>query len=286
MLLITGATGQLGQAVLAQLLRRTAASQLAAFVRDEAKAAPLREAGVSLRLGDYDNRPALDRAMQGVEKVLLIAGTDEERRVQQHAAVIDAAQRAGVRCLAYTSRTLRDPTTLSNQLMLGHFQTEDYLRASGLPHLIFRNVLYMDTLPRFVGTALETGVVALPAGRGRVPFALRAEQGEAIANALLDAPCDNRTYELTGQQAYSFADVAAALTAMAGRPVRYDDVAPAAFAAQLVARGLPELVVRRSAGFLADIKNNQESTVSPELAALLGRAPTTLEAGLRKLYQQ
>ncbi len=286
MILVTGATGQLGQAVIAQLLHKTAAGNIAALTRDAAKAAAYAAAGVAVRIGDYDDTASLERAMQGVDRVLLIAGTDEERRVQQHAAVIEAAKAAGVRCVAYTSRNLRDPATLTNQLMLGHFQTEDYLRASGVGYIIFRNALYLDTVPLFVpAPALATGRITLPAGDGRVAYALRAEQGEAMANVLVDGPCDNRTYYLTGAAAYSFADVAAALTELTGTDVQYAPAEVAAFGEQLRARGVPEAGIRRTVGFMTDIKNGQEAEVSDELADLLGRPPTGLREGLKVLYR-
>ena len=285
MMLVTGATGQLGTAVVQTLLRKTSADRIAALVRDEGKAADLKDAGVDVRVGTYDDPASLENAMQGVDKVLLIAGTDEERRVEQHQNVIDAAKKAGVGCLAYTSRTLKDLTTMANKLMEGHFRTEDAVKASGLTYTIFRNVLYMDAVPQFVGqNVFDTGI-NLPTGQGSVPFALRSEMGEAIANALLEDSCDNRTYHLTGSKSYSYGDVAATLTKLSGREVTYTPVETAAFGAQLKGRGLPDMMVARITGFLTDIKNGQEDEVSSDLETLLGRKPATLEEGLKTLYK-
>lgn len=285
MILVTGATGQLGTAVVQTLLNKTSADRVAALVRDENKAAALKNAGVDVRVGSYDDPASLENAVQGVDKVLLIAGTDEENRVRQHQNVIDAAKKAGVGCLAYTSRTLKNPATMANRLMMGHFQTEDALRASGLNYTVFRNVLYMDAVPQFVGEGVFDTGVNLPTGQGRVPFALRSEMGEAIANALLEDNCDQRTYILTGNESYSFSDVAAALTKLSGREVTYTPLETPAFEAQLSGRGLPDVMVARITGFLSDIKNGQEDEVSPDLGRLLGRKPATLEAGLKTLYK-
>ena len=243
------------------------------------------QASVDIRVGSYDDPASLDRAMQGVDKVLLIDGTDEDRRVEQHRNVVDAAKKAGVGCLAYTSRTLKDPTTMANQLMLGHFQTEDVIKESGLAYTIFRNVLYMDAVPQFVGQNVFDSGINLPTGQGRVPFALRSEMGEAIANALLADGCDNRTYNLTGSASYSYGDVAATLTKLSGREVTYTPVETSAFEAQLKGRGLPDMMVARITGFLTDIKNGQEDDVSSDLETLLGRKPATLEEGLKALYK-
>ena len=121
MILVTGATGHLGTAVIQNLLKNTSADQVAALVRDESKASALKEQGVVIRIGNYDDTVSLDKAMERIEKVLLIAGTDEEKRLEQHGNVINAAKNAEVRCVAYTSRNLKDRNTLANKLMSGHF---------------------------------------------------------------------------------------------------------------------------------------------------------------------
>ncbi len=284
MILVTGATGKLGTAVIENLLKKTPADQVVGLARDADKAAALKQKGVSIRLGDYDDIASLDAAMQGVDKVLLVAGTNEDKRVEQHGNVINAAKKAGVSCIAYTSRTLKDPATLVNKLMLGHFQTEDLVKQSGLKFMIFRNVLYMDTLPQFLGgQVFETGI-QVPTGDGVVPFALRSEIGEAIANALLRSDCDDRTYLLTASQAYSMNDVADAQSRLSGKNVKYAPLEKSEFEAQLKARGLPEVVAHRIVGFMTDVKNGQESEVSSELEHLLGRKPASLEAGLKPLF--
>jgi NAD(P)H dehydrogenase (quinone) len=284
MILVTGATGQLGRIVVQQLLKNTSSDKIAALVRDEGKATDMKDAGVNLRVGHYDDPASLEQAMQGIERVLLIAGTDEERRVQQHQNVVDAAKKAGVQGIAYTSRTLKDRSTLANKLMEGHFQTEDAIQQSGLSYALFRNVLYMDTIPQFVGERVfDTGIV-LPAGEGRVAFALRSEMGEAIANSLLAGGWNQTIYKLTGSQSYSFGDVAAELTRLSGREVNYKPVEASAFAAQMIGRGVPDQIAQRVVGFMTDIKNGQEDEISPDLEQLLGRKPATLREGLKGLF--
>ncbi|GAB3764211.1 SDR family oxidoreductase [Spirosoma pomorum] len=285
MILVTGATGHLGGAVIRQLLRTIPASQITAFVRDEQKAAPLLDQGVTLRIGTYDDVDSLDSAMQGVATMLLIAGTDEANRVRQHENVVDAARKAGVQRIAYTSRALKDRATLVNRLMEAHFQTEDYIKASGLSYTLFQNILYMDAIPQFVGgdAVFERGIY-VPAGGGNVSFALRSEMGEAMANALVAEHNGNVTYQLTGSQSYSFYDVAAALTDISGKSVVYTPAEPVAFETKLKERGLPDVVAQRITGFITDIANGQEDAVSSDLENLLGRKPTSLKEGLALLY--
>lgn len=285
MILVTGATGQLGSATINFLLKKRPPSQIAALVRDEQKAAGLIEKGVTIRVGDYNDIPSLDRAMQGVDKVLLIAGTDEDNRVRQHKQVIDAAKKAGVPFVAYTSRALKDRDTLVNRLMDGHFQTEDYIRESGLAYALFRNILYLDAIPQFVGTTVfETGI-NLPTGEGKVAFALRQDMAEAMAAVLAGANSDATIYTLTGRESYSFADVAATLSELSGKAVRYTPVEKAAFEGQMKERGVPGGMIGRITGFLTDIKNGQENQVSPDLENLLGRKPVSLKEGLKELFQ-
>jgi len=111
-ILVTGATGKLGKTVIETLLKKMPANQIVALVRDEAKAADFKAKGVDIRFGDYDDRSSLDRAMQGVEKVLLISGGNAKNGLEQHQNVVNAAKQAGVKCMAYTSRCLKDRNTL------------------------------------------------------------------------------------------------------------------------------------------------------------------------------
>ncbi|EPX64555.1 NADPH:quinone oxidoreductase 2 [Cystobacter fuscus DSM 2262] len=285
MILVTGATGQLGSAVVRRLLERTAGADIAALARDESKAGDLAARGVSVRVGDYDDTAALDRAMAGVDRVLLIAGNTPQRRVQQHQNVIDAARRAGVGLIGFASRSLRDIQASENTLMHDYFETEDRIRCSGLPHVLFRDALYLDTVPHYVGgpRVFETGI-RLPAGDGKVAYALRREMGEALANAMLDHEGADRTYVVAASRGYTFDDVAAALTEVSGRTVDYTRISDEEYVADAARAGLPEHLARRFLGFFSDIRSNQLDETSSDLETLLGRAPTRLPEGLRELF--
>jgi NAD(P)H dehydrogenase (quinone) len=137
----TGVSGQLGKVVVQTLLKHASADQVAVLVRDESRADNLKARGVSVRIGDSSDPISLKQAMQSIDRVLLIAGTDEEHRVRLHQNVIGAARQAGVQCLASTSRTLKNRSTMTNRLMAGHFESEEYLQGSGLGYAIFRDVL-------------------------------------------------------------------------------------------------------------------------------------------------
>lgn len=289
MILVTGATGYLGRVVIEHLLKRRDPGEVAAFVRDAGKAADLEARGVDVRVGDYDDVGSLERAMRGVEKVLLISGTDrdEERGLRQHRNVVDAAGRAGVRFIAYTGRAIRDPGALENALMVRHFKTEDLIRGSGLTYALFRNALYFETLIYYIGKpggTFETDI-RLPAGRGRVAYALRSDLGEAIANALhRDDGGEDRVYTLTAGEAWSFDDVARGLGELSGKPVTYTPTDQATYEAEMQASGVPGPMARFLYGFYCDIRDGQVDEVTPELEGLLGRKPASLEAGLRAVF--
>lgn len=284
-ILVTGATGHLGNAVIETLLKKISANQISVLTRNEEKQSEFHAKGLNAFLGSYDNVAALEKAMQGVDKVLLISSGDQGDRMQEHKNVIDTARKKGVKHIAYTSRCLNDRNSLANKLMVEHFETEDYILESGLNYTFFRNILYMDAIPQFIGgaMALEKGIF-LPAGNGKVSFALRSEMGEAMANALLNSNSENKVYNFTGSVACSFFDIALALTALSGKEVKYNDIETATFEGLMKQRNLPDPLIKKIVDFITDIRNNQEAAIYKDLEHLLGRKPTALKDGLKVLF--
>lgn len=294
MILITGATGQLGRIVIQHLLERGGVGPVAALVRDEKRAADLKAGGVEVRVGDYNDVATLDAAMKGVARVLLISGTemDPAKSLQQHANVINAAQRAGVQFIGYTGRTMRDPAATATELMRSHFQTEDLIRVSGMTYALFRNALYLESIAYFIGkgqphtgqqVTFETDI-RLPTGDGKVAYTLRSDLGEGIARALLRNSREDHIYTFTTGTAWSFHDVARTLSELSGRPVTYTPTDQATFAARMRERGLPEPIIQLSSGFYRDIQAGQLDEVTPELAEVLERPPASLQVGLKALF--
>jgi NAD(P)H dehydrogenase (quinone) len=283
-ILVTGATGILGSAVIETLLKKIPSNQINVITRKEEKQIEFQSKGFNAFVGSYDDVYSLKKAMEGVDTVLLISSGDQGDRMQEHRNVVDAAKKASVECIAYTSRALQNRATLSNKLMLEHFETEDYIKESGLKYIIFQNALYMDVIPLFVGKQVfETGVFQ-PAGDGKVAYALRQEQGEAMANVLLNEVCNNQVYKFTGSEAYSFYDVANVLTELSGKEVKYTAVEIPAFKEIMKQKGLPEGMVKKIIDFNLDIKNGQEAEVTNELEMKLGRKPASFKEGLKVLF--
>tara|TARA_R110002051_G_scaffold276626_1_gene337979 strand:+ start:521 stop:1387 length:867 start_codon:yes stop_codon:yes gene_type:complete len=283
-ILVTGATGILGNAFIKGLLKKMLPSQISVITRKEEKRAELEKQGFCTYLGDYNDTIALEKAMNGIDTVLLISSGDQGDRMQEHMNVVNSAKKMKVKNIAYTSRSLVSRTTLSNKLMEEHFLTEDFIKQSGLNYIIFQNALYMDTIPLFIGKEVFQNGISLPAGNGKVAFALREEQAEAMANVMTNQSFQNQTYKFTGNETYSFSDVAKVLTELSGKEVAYTSVEVADFKKDMVQKSLSEPMIQKIIDFNLDIKSGQEATVTNELENALGRKPTALKEGLKQLF--
>lgn len=284
-ILVTGVTGHMGSTVIATLLKKIPASQISVITRKEEKCLELQAKGFLAYLGDYNNISALEKTMIDVETVLLISSGDQGDRMQEHKNVIDIAKKMGVKNIAYTSRAMKDRTTLQNKLMQDHFDTEDYIKNSGLNYTIFQNGLYMEFLQFFVNKEHMEKGISLPVSDGKVAFTLRADQAEAMANVLLNEEFTNKTYQFTNNQTYSFYDVANILSELSGKEIKYTPIELTTFEETMKQRGLHEAAINKMGGFLLDIKNSQEAVVTNDLESKLGRKPTTLKEALKKIFE-
>jgi NAD(P)H dehydrogenase (quinone) len=285
-ILVTGASGHLGGDVVKTLLKHMSPEQISMITRQEEKRAEFESKGLNAFRGSYDHPASLEAAMDGADTVLLISAGDQGDRMQEHKHVVDAAKKTGVKCIAYTGRSLQDRSTLANKLMEEHFETEDYIKASGLSYTFFRNILYMDAIPQFVGgpAALDRGIF-LPAGDGKVAFALRSDMAEAMANVLLHTPCENKIYNFTGNSNYSFYDIAEVLSELSGKEVKYTNIDEHLFKSMMNERNVPAPAIHKILDFVTDIRNNQEAGISRELEQQLGRQPISLKEGLKHLFK-
>lgn len=266
---VTGASGQLGRLTVEALLREGATP--VAVVRDASKVADLAERGVEVREASYDDPAALDRAFAGVDRVLLVSGNEFGSRVAQHTNVIRAAERAGVELLAYTSI----PNTERNELILAqeHRGTEAVLDEASVPVVRLRNDWYWENYLNGATAAAESGVFYGAAGEGRVAGAARADYAEAAAKVLTTDGHGGAVYELGGHR-HTYAELAQAISEAAGKPVRYQDLPQADYAAALVRNGLPEGYAAALADADAGIAQGILDIDSGDLEKLLGRPAT------------
>ncbi|CCG53183.1 Protein of unknown function [Flavobacterium indicum GPTSA100-9 = DSM 17447] len=285
MLLVTGATGQLGKGIVQFLEQKNKLSEVAVLVRDAAKANDLKEKGVTIRIGDYHQPELLNEALKGIDTVVLISSNDFNDRIGQHKNVVDAAVKNGVKHILYTGVSMNAIDTSPLKPFLGdHYETEAYIKASGIPYTFLLHSLYADVLPMFIGpNPVETGVF-FAAGEGKVTFADRLDLAEAIANILISEGHINKTYRMTNTTAYSFQEVATYLSELSGKEVSYVSPTEKEFQEALEGMGLPTPIVQMSLGFAAGIKNNDFDTPFSDLQTILGRKPTDLKAYLQKTY--
>ncbi|MFI0166714.1 SDR family oxidoreductase [Streptomyces sp. NPDC017095] len=277
-IVVTGATGHLGRHVVEQLLEKVPAERITAVVRDEAKAAALAARGVRLAVADYDAPETLEGLFAAGDRVLLISGNEVgENRVRQHSAVVDAAKAAGVALLAYTSA----PGTLTAALADDHRATEKVLLASGVPYSLLRNGWYHENYTENLAPVLEHGAVVQAAGDGRVSSAARADYAAAAVAVLTGEGHENTTYELGGDEAWSFAEYAAELSRQTGREIAYQPVPAETLTGILTGAGLPEPLAAVLAGVDASIEKGELVVTSGDLSRLAGRPTTPLADAVR-----
>jgi NAD(P)H dehydrogenase (quinone) len=281
MIAITGATGQLGQLVIAALLKSVPASQIVAVVRNPAKADALAQQGVVVRQGDYGDEAALTRALEGVEKLLLISSSEVGQRTVQHRNVINAAKAAGVGFIAYTSVLHADTSPLG--LAPEHIETEKMLAASGIPYALLRNGWYSENYLASAPPALEHGVFLGAAGNGKIASAPREDYAAAAAKVISEEGHAGKVYELAGDTAWTLSELAAELSKQSGKNVVYQNLSEADYAAALRGVGLPDAF----ASLLADSDTGASKGAlfddSHTLSKLIGRPTTPIAESIKAM---
>jgi NAD(P)H dehydrogenase (quinone) len=268
---VTGATGKLGRLVLDELLTKVDAKDVVALARDPTALQAYDQLGVQVRQADYDDPASVEAALQGVDRVLLISGNAVGQRERQHGAVIDAAKKAGVSYLAYTSVL----NAQSSKLLLAaeHVLTENLLAKSGLNYDVLRMPWYSENYTGSLAPAIEHGAIYGATGEGRLSTASRADLAGGAVGALLNSP-GGKIYELAGDQSWSMAEFAAEVGRQAGKPVEYVNQSESDYAKTLESVGLPAA----AAGFLASTSYlagfGELYSESKDLSTLSGR-PTT-----------
>lgn len=281
MIAITGATGQLGQLAVAALQKTVPASQIVAIVRNPAKADALAQQGVVVRQADYGDEAALTRALEGVEKLLLISSSEVGQRTAQHRNVINAAKAAGVSFIAYTSLLHADTSPLG--LAAEHIETEKLLAASGIPYALLRNGWYSENYLASAPPALAHGVFIGAAGDGKIASATREDYAAAAAKVVSEDGHAGKVYELAGDQAWTLSELAAELSKQSGKTVVYQNLSEADFAAALRGVGLPDAF----ASLLADSDTGASKgglfDDSHTLSKLIGRPTTPIATSIKAI---
>ncbi|UEG33610.1 SDR family oxidoreductase [Enterobacter ludwigii] len=281
MIAITGATGQLGQLVIEQLLNTVPANQIVAIVRNPAKAEALSQQGITVRQGDYADESTMTSALKGVEKLLLISSSEVGQRATQHQNVINAAKAAGVKFIAYTSLLHADKSPLG--LHVEHVATEKALAESGIPYALLRNGWYTENYLASAPPALEHGVFIGAAGEGKIASATRADYAAAAAKVISGDGHAGNVYELAGDHAWTLSELAAELSKQSGKNVTYQNMSEADFAAALKGVGLPAGLADMLADSDVGASKGGLFDDSHTLSKLIGRLTTPLSESIKAI---
>ena len=288
-ILVTGATGHLGGQVLKLLVEKVDPKSLSAIARDTSKLSEFKEKGVTIIQADYNDPASLVKAFQKIDSLYFVSGSELDKRMKQHENVVDAAKKAGVKHVVYTSFQRKNETEDSPIAMVAatHLQTEKWLKESGVNYTIMKHALYSEGVPMFLGEkVIENGMIYQPAGEGKSAFATRYNMAEAAVTVLTTHGHENKSYEISAGTAYSYDDIAKMLTEISGKQITYVSPSEDEFKKTLTEAGVPDALIGISALFAAGIKQGEFDIPDSTLEKLIGHKPEDLSLFLRKIYSK
>ncbi len=284
MIAITGASGQLGRLVIDELLTTTPASEITALVRTPESISDLAERGITVRQADYNEPGTLIEALKGIKKLLLISSSEVGQRAQQHQNVINAAKENGIGLIAYTSILHADTSPLG--LAEEHRATEAMLSESGIPFALLRNGWYSENYTAGIPAALQLGTLYGCAGDGLIASAARTDYAAAAAKVITLDNQGGKTYELSGDKAYTLAELAAEISQQTGKEIGYVNLPEADYASALEQAGLPALLAHMLADSNTGASQGGLYDNSQTLSGLISRPTTPIAESVREAVQQ
>ena len=280
MIAITGASGQLGRLVIDELLTTTPASEITALVRTPESISDLAERGITVRQADYNEPGTLIEALKGIKKLLLISSSEVGQRAQQHQNVINAAKENGIGLIAYTSILHADTSPLG--LAEEHRATEAILSESGIPFALLRNGWYSENYTAGIPAALQLGTLYGCAGDGLIASAARADYAAAAAKVITMDNQGDKIYELSGDKAYTLAELAAEISQQTGKEIGYVNLPEADYASALEQAGLPAPLAHMLADSDTGASQGGLYDNSQTLSGLIGRPTTPIAESVKE----
>ena len=278
---ITGATGNLGRLVLEKLKSEMPHDEIVALVRSPEKAAGF---DVEVRKADYDKSATLNKALEGIDQLLLISGSEVGKRAAQHKNVIQAAKKNKVKRIVYTSLLHADTSSLS--LAEEHLQTEAALKNSGIPHTLLRNGWYTENYTASIPGAIAGGAFIGSAGDGKIASATRADYAEAAVVVLTEGGHEGKVYELAGDEVYTLDELAQEISRQTGKDIPYKSLSEADYATALQGFGLPEELAQSIAGWDKAVSRGDLFDDSRQLSALIGRTTTPMPVAVADVLEE
>ena len=285
MLAITAANGKLGHAVIAELQKNVAPAIVRLTARSTEKLGDLNSLGFEVARADYNDPASMEKAFSGIETLLLISGAGpNEVRIANHRAAIDAAKKAGVKRVVYTSFT--NPVPGSKFILAAPYvDTEAYLKASGLTYIILRDNQYASNLDNLLAQAKESGIFAIPGANGKVAYITHEDIAAAIVGALTGKAKDNSIYELTGPESFDAHDIAKALSQELSKEIVVVDATLDSFAEFFRSISMPEFLVEGLTSIYAASAAGEYASVSNDVTILAGRPATSLRDYIRSYFK-
>ena len=280
MIAITGASGQLGRLVIDELLTTTPASEITALVRTPESISDLAERGITVRQADYNEPGTLIEALKGIKKLLLISSSEVGQRAQQHQNVINAAKENGIGLIAYTSILHADTSPLG--LAEEHRATEAMLSESGIPFVLLRNGWYSENYIAGIPAALQLGTLYGCAGDGLIASAARADYAAAAAKVITLDNQGGKIYELSGDKAYTLAELAAEISQHTGKEIGYVNLPEADYVSALEQAGLPTPLAHMLADSDTGASQGGLYDNSQTLSGLIGRPTAPIAESVRE----
>lgn len=263
---VTGATGQLGRIVVEKLKERITADNIVALVRTPQKATGL---GVEVREFDYNRPERLADALAGIDKLLLISGNEIGKRFEQHSHVVDAAGKAGVKLIAYTSLLRANASSLV--LAEEHYLTEMAIEKSGIPFVILRHGWYTENYTDSLPGIIAGGALYGSSADGKTSPAAREDFAEAAAVVLTTEGHEGKTYELAGDEAFTMSDFAAEISRQTGKNIPYINLPVEEYASFLAKTGMPEGIAQFYASTHVSTEKGDLFDDTHQLSKLTGR---------------
>ncbi|WP_418499356.1 SDR family oxidoreductase [Flagellimonas sp.] len=284
-ILVTGATGHYGYAVIASLIENGVNQRLIyAMVRDFTKVDALKALNVNVVFGDYNNYGSLLTAFSGMDKLLFVSSNELENRNEQHSQVVNAAVQSGIKYMLYTSQEHKEVNfSLIEFVLSSHLATEYAIKGSGIDYTILRNGVYMDLLPSFLGENIFKYGIHLPAGNGKIGLALRGEMAETAAKVLLSSEHKNKTYSVSGD-CCSFSEIAEHISQITGKNITYLSPGLDTFLNTVVNQGMSQKCIKMIGGYAAATRHGELESDSSQMEKLLGRKPVTVKQFLEESF--
>ncbi|WP_138494393.1 SDR family oxidoreductase [Paenibacillus pinistramenti] len=286
MIVVTGANGNLGRKIVEELLGRVPAEDIGVSVRDANKAQDLKERGVRVRQGNFDDSESLLHAFEQASQVLIVSSNalEGEEAVRQHQTAIDMAKKAGAGRVLYTSH-MGSAATSHFPPMRTNAATEEILKSSGMAFTSLRCGFFASSALLMISDALKTGELIVP-DSGPIAWTTHSDLAAVTAAILTEGKLDGITSPLTASEAIDMEGIASIVSKIMDQPIRHIVVPDEEYRKRLTSHGMPAAIINLLTGIFQASRQGDFSQIDPTLENLIGRPPIRLQDFLKDSIPQ